>query len=188
MKSIKIPYALKDGKAININEVESGLFCNCYCPICNGKLVARKGKKKIHHFSHYKATTNCSAESILHYWGKHIVYERLIKNLKHLEPLIFKWDCDICYDKHEGNVLKKADKICIEKSLENCRPDITVFNKDNKAIIAIEVVVTHAPEDATINFCNDNNIYLFQINLKTEDDLLELEKEIINCELKNYLL
>ena len=41
--------ALKNGNLISIDEVESGLKCNCFCPVCNSQLVARKGKERVHH-------------------------------------------------------------------------------------------------------------------------------------------
>ena len=33
--------ALKNGNLISINEVKSGLKCDCFCPVCNSQLVAR---------------------------------------------------------------------------------------------------------------------------------------------------
>ena len=40
-------YGLQNNKIINIENVESGLACNCQCPSCGEKLVAKKGKKVI---------------------------------------------------------------------------------------------------------------------------------------------
>jgi competence CoiA-like predicted nuclease len=51
---IKLPYGLKDENLISIDEVESGLACDCFCPACKKQLIAKKGKVNVHHFAHYK--------------------------------------------------------------------------------------------------------------------------------------
>lgn len=58
MKMVNMVYALKNGKTVHISEVESGLKCECICPACGEALIARKGKKVIHHFAH-KSTEEC---------------------------------------------------------------------------------------------------------------------------------
>lgn len=40
------------GKLVRIDQVPKGLSCNCYCPICKSPLIAKKGEKLHHHFSH----------------------------------------------------------------------------------------------------------------------------------------
>ena len=67
-------YALKDDEIIGIQEVESGLKCGCCCPACGEVLVAKKGEKMMHHFSHY-AVNNCEYgyESSIHLAAKDIL-------------------------------------------------------------------------------------------------------------------
>ena len=50
-KNTYMTYALKDGNIISINDVESGLKCESFCPACGERLVAKKGKKRVHHFA-----------------------------------------------------------------------------------------------------------------------------------------
>jgi hypothetical protein len=40
------------GKYVTIDKVKKGLDCNCYCPDCGSPLIAKKGDKLHHHFSH----------------------------------------------------------------------------------------------------------------------------------------
>ncbi|WP_417614850.1 competence protein CoiA family protein [Oceanisphaera sp.] len=53
-----IPFAIRDAdqKVVSVEEVESGLRCQCHCPSCKGILIARKGEQKTHHFSHHKSS------------------------------------------------------------------------------------------------------------------------------------
>jgi hypothetical protein len=39
---------------IGIDDAENGLKCNCICYSCGGKLIARKGDERQHHFAHHK--------------------------------------------------------------------------------------------------------------------------------------
>lgn len=71
---IKLPYGNKNGVDVTIDEVESGLKCECYCPFCKSQLIARKGNLKTHHFAHYKEL-DCGygVETILHKLCKEII-------------------------------------------------------------------------------------------------------------------
>lgn len=60
MDEVLIPYAkrISDGRLVTIDEVESGLACNCICDGCGAPMVARKGKEKAHHFGHAPKSAN----------------------------------------------------------------------------------------------------------------------------------
>lgn len=49
-----MPYAkhVPTGKEVLIDDVPSGLVCDCICVGCGVQVVARKGDEKIHHFAH----------------------------------------------------------------------------------------------------------------------------------------
>lgn len=40
------------GNLVTIDQVPKGLACECYCPECGNPLIAKKGDKVHHHFSH----------------------------------------------------------------------------------------------------------------------------------------
>ena len=73
-KQFNLTVALKDDVITNINDVESGLKCGCVCPACREPLVAKKGKKMMHHFAHH-AGHSCEYgyESSLHLAAKEIL-------------------------------------------------------------------------------------------------------------------
>lgn len=54
----RIPFAIKtdSGQVVAIDDVERGLRCECHCPSCHGRLVAKKGQIKEHHFAHHDAS------------------------------------------------------------------------------------------------------------------------------------
>ena len=64
----------RHGRLWGVDEVSSGLACDCVCPHCQTPLIAKKGNRNRHHFAHYKKI-DCdgSAETILHILGKQIL-------------------------------------------------------------------------------------------------------------------
>ena len=77
IKTIKLPFGLKDGVLVHISEVLQGAACGCVCPCCKAPLLARKGSIKIHHFAHKKGA-DCakSVETALHLASKQILEEQ----------------------------------------------------------------------------------------------------------------
>ncbi|EQB8044838.1 MULTISPECIES: hypothetical protein [Aeromonas] len=57
-QEIRIPFAVRidTGEMVSVDEVERGLACNCKCPSCDGRLVARKADVNAHHFAHHTAS------------------------------------------------------------------------------------------------------------------------------------
>ncbi|MFQ2132373.1 hypothetical protein ACK34S_07635 [Aeromonas hydrophila] len=57
-QDIRIPFAVRidTGQMVSIDEVSRGLACNCTCPSCDGRLVARKADVNAHHFAHHTAS------------------------------------------------------------------------------------------------------------------------------------
>lgn len=54
--TLKLPYGLQSGQLVHIGAVANGLACECVCPGCGARLVARnQGTVKAAHFAHYKA-------------------------------------------------------------------------------------------------------------------------------------
>lgn len=57
---VLIPYAkqLSSGRLVSVDEVASGLECNCVCDCCGASMVARKGEVNVHHFGHAPKSTS----------------------------------------------------------------------------------------------------------------------------------
>ncbi|KPV94068.1 Competence protein CoiA-like family protein [Pseudoalteromonas sp. P1-9] len=79
------------GTLVHIDDVPSGLACECYCPDCGARLEARKGSVNRHHFSHDQRDAkfqNCSygPETELHLALKRLLQQ---KNESHHSYSIF---------------------------------------------------------------------------------------------------
>lgn len=174
MNKIKLPYGLKGGKLVSINDVERGLACGCECPECKSPLVANKGDKKIHYFSHH-SNTNCNGESLLHILGKELFARRVENAIEAGGIITIEWDCTECNSRHEGNLVKAAKRVGLEVVLQGCRPDIVLFDASGKIVALVEIVVKHFPEDAVFKYCDDNKVALLIIDIESIEDVVELE-------------
>lgn len=173
MSNIKIPYALKDGILVHVDSVERGLACGCLCPACNNAVQARQGQRNSHHFSH-AGKVNCKPKKVLCTVAKLLLFNRINDGIENQSVLNFEWECECCYEKHTGNLLKKAASATMNHPLENCKPDIVIFDSNGNPTIAVEIVDSRAIENVSAYY-QDNNIFLIRVKIDRENDLQKLE-------------
>jgi len=184
MKSILYTVAkTADGELIQAYQAEKGSYFSC--PVCNSELLLRKsgniGKNsKRPHFAHKALTANCTPETALHFSFKILLAKKLQQLINENLPFQFHWTCEYCDDRHEGNLLKKIKAIEVEHDLGVCRPDITLFDGEKRVFAVVEIVVTHSLENRVLDFYQNNNIILIQINLTSDTDINELDNKISN--------
>ncbi|HEY8781406.1 MAG TPA: competence protein CoiA family protein [Mucilaginibacter sp.] len=132
---IRLPFGLQNGQLVDISSVESGLACNCVCPSCGQRLVAKKGDWNQHHFAHHNNVECFGAlETALHIYAKNILEEhrRIVLPAVYLDKsrtLIFP-STEVTFE-----------KVVLEKRPNNIIPDIIVFI--NGKPLLIEIAVTH---------------------------------------------
>ncbi|RIX59296.1 hypothetical protein D3P08_03835 [Paenibacillus nanensis] len=177
MSAIKYPFA-KDHSGNIISAKEAISRVDYFCLGCGRNMRRRQGKMRPH-FTHKVEGVNCSPESILHLGFKELMYDRLQSSLTSNSPEVVQWKCFVCKDLHESNLIKKTKLIRKEMSLGVCRPDILLLDEFEKPLIAIEIVVTHEPEESTLKFYKENNIALIKFTLNSETDIELLENEIL---------
>lgn len=168
------------GNLIKANDAEKG--DEFFCPVCKTELILKKSGKtgkgtKRPHFAHRALTPNCTPETALHYSFKTLLVEKLKQDIISDKALPISWRCQYCFEEHAGNLLKKITSVIVEHNMGVCQPDIALFDKDN-VFAVIEVVVTHKPEESVTEYYDKQNIILIQINLKSDQDLDELESKI----------
>jgi len=181
---MKILYTVaidKNGQFVKANDAEKGN--NFFCPVCNSDLVLRKSGKtgkgtKRPHFAHQSLTSNCTSETALHYSFKNLLVNKLQQHITAQMPLPFSWECEYCGIEHSGNLLKKVKTVKIEHNLTLCQPDIALLEENGKVFGAVEIVVTHKPEENVLKYYSKNDIILIQINLTSDKDIDEIERKI----------
>lgn len=183
MAPLLIPFALKDGRIVHVDSVDSGRACGCICPACKEMLVARKGRIRVHHFAH-DAGAACDGESALHATAKLLLFQRIQDALKAqgaAPDMPVVWQCRICPDgcEHQGNLLRRTSGAAMEQTIPgaNIRPDILLTNADGIPSAFLEIVHTHAPEENVIRYAGNNKIPILEFRIQSADDLARIAGE-----------
>ena len=177
----------ENGIPIHIDSVEKGK--RYFCLGCNSEVIAKRGDILQHHFAHKslselndrerKVVFDCikSNESYLHNAFKSRFYQILKEKIKKHEDYIF------CYTpsnlgKQKGNLLKTASGVELEKYVQGLKPDLTLYDRDGKPYVAIEIVVDNKPDRKKLAYYSKNNILLYEIDLEKNnfdvlDDVIE---------------
>lgn len=197
--SLKLPFGIKDGVLVGINQVERGLACNCFCPCCKHPLIARKGESKIHHFAHASGK-ECegAVQTALHMAAKEI----LQRNKRILLPEVIgasyvKYKVPYIYNdfNRETGVIREEqsyrtrwtdirianekyvdfDDVLLEKRFENIVPDIVLIKNGIK--LFIEIAVTHFVDENKLRKIRELKISTLEIDISAMENISFQELE-----------
>ena len=177
-KNLNLLYALKNGELVGVDDVESGLKCECVCPACGERLVAKKGTKMMHHFSHYSGH-NCEHgyETSLHLAAKEI----LQRAKRIMLPAVYLND----KNRSEDWLISKPkeiiiDHVDVEFRTNDIIPDIVVHSKNKQ--LFIEIFVTHRIDEQKLNKIKKASVSTIEIDLSKIEDISseQLENILIN--------
>lgn len=132
-----------EGKYAYIDDVENGLQCNCTCPACGSKLIARnEGKKNKHHFAHYsKIECDYIYQTNIHCMAQEILQDEEYINLPPDYEDCGNWRCLYNGNAHRCHI----DHIESERRVSDIIPDIVITS--GSVTIFVEVYVTHAVDE-----------------------------------------
>ena len=156
-----LPFGLRDGLLVSVNDVERGLQKNVVCPSCQIPLVARKGRRKIHHFAHHNgADCPTGLQTVLHMRAKDIIAEA---------KSIFVPEHSIIIPARQSafNIIKSQkvmlSEVWLEKRLDRIIPD--VLARTSGIELLIEIRVSHAVEESKLDLIKSMNLRAIEVNL-----------------------
>jgi competence protein CoiA-like protein len=175
-----------DGTLQHIDDVPSGLACDCTCPACERRMVAKKGPIQAHHFAHYsdRNDSSCTSagETALHKYAKKILDQRLEIGLP---EMVVSGDGD-------REVVVQATKLKFDRAVLEVRdgsivPDVVLELRDRRLII--EFRVTHACDDVKIARIRAMNVGAIEIDLSQYRDrpLDEIRDDILHTAPRAWL-
>lgn len=175
----KTAYAYLNNQLVYVEDVARGVRCGCVCVKCAGKLIAKKGFIRIHHFAHV-ADTNCfgAAETALHLLSK-----ELISHLPSIQLPQYKLEKEKRLKsgstiKHEGVIVSGGEafitKAVIEQAEDRFVPDITL--ESHSKTLFIEIAVTHKVDKAKLRHIRRAGKPAIEIHLDIKDATLTREE------------
>lgn len=170
-KEPMLTYALDSaGRLVNINSVERGLACKCFCPKCKEPLIAKKGNEggRQPHFAHLKDSF-CEGATMtaMHMLAEHIIAEEMTVMAPQYNSIGAR---QLYFKKIE--VEQRVDRIDLQ-------PDLVGITEDGLRWI-IEIRNTHEIDDIKRNKLIESKLTCLEIDVREQ----ELDKD----KLKSFLL
>ena len=192
----RLTYALNDtGQIVNVDDVPTGIHCNCYCPACNEPLIAKnQGTKRTHHFAHQPGKEcNHAVETMLHILAKEKIREAFLSKPEFWIEYEYKSYCpqyksctftryNECYKSEIRRFNLKEYYDSCEQEIKydniNRRSDLKIFSSrnPNRSPIYLEFYVTHASDIEKLHSGNK----IIEIRIETEEDIIELTQNGIS--------
>lgn len=145
--NVKLYRALREGRIVHVAEVGRGLACDCACPLCGSRLLAKQGPVKAWHFAHYKAP-ECdlvvAGETAIHRAVKEIIGagdEFSLPSVLAYATKQDRWGRIHRMEDASAPIQGIPEDVRCEVSIGDIRPDIVAKMLGHELLI--EVAVTH---------------------------------------------
>lgn len=172
MREPKLTFGDRDDMLVHVSEVDSGLRCGCTCPACGEPLIARNGKRKVHHFGH-KPGADCTSavETALHRAAKQVLvdagYLRIPPVEVQFESYKESWSI------HPEQTIQ-FDAVHPEQRHGEVIPDLTVDVGDRR--LFVEIVVTHDIDENKEKALRGMDVSVLAIDLSSVARAASLEE------------
>lgn len=175
---LALPYGLTvDGRMVSIADVPNGLACNCACPKCHRRLVAKKGAMVRHHFAHESDSVCAGAfETMAHLLAKQIIGEER----RLFVPAVVGRYGEASKVVHSARWLR-FDTVNLEVWQQGLKPDIVARLRGRE--LAVEIFVTHRCEPEKIALLRKRGTATIEISLgamRHHFDAAEFRKAVLS--------
>lgn len=154
---------------VRVEDVPSGLACNCYCAKCESRFVAVHATQCQWHFRHHNVD-DCggSFETAVHLMAKQVLVAEKCMMLPYLKvrPSRDLWQIGTRVTQEELVVSRQLtyfDHVEDEVRMESRIPDIVAFKGGRKLLV--EVFVTHDLTEDKIAWIRENDLATVRVNL-----------------------
>ena len=166
----------QEGRLVHIEDVPSGLECNCVCPECGAELIARKGKTRQKHFAHANRADCAGARmTALHMLAQQIIQEeKKIRTPRYQGKHIYRPEENIVFSEVKLEMQYQEEDV-------NRRPDCVGIDGDKQ--LWIEIKVKHGIDNAKLADIKAHGIMCIEIDLHSL-----LKKEYTEKDVHDILL
>lgn len=143
------------------------------CPLCHGRMIAKLGDIKRHHYAHDEITP-CPPEEVARIAASMWLVQQLDKCLHAGRAVMLTWPCPVCSETHTANLLDGVARVAANLVRDGVRADVALLDPDDSLRA---VVMVHTPNDDTLAHYAQHGIAVIEVkldNIRTR--MLDLER------------
>lgn len=188
-----IPFGLKDGRMVRVQEVATGLSCGCVCPACGHALVAKAKDSNFRrpHFAHYRdADCRTGFETSVHKAAKQLIARQLRLCLPGWDGELDMPNPPMMMDsagfQHLGRPVEypplsvELESASLEVARGDYIPDVTAVDVEGELLI--EIRVSHAVEALKRRRVQSEGVRMLEIDLSRLTIAQSLDPEAFDRE------
>jgi hypothetical protein len=136
------------GQPVHI--LEAGPSQSYYCPVCGGKMIARLGDVKQHHFAH-ETLQFCEPEEVARAAASRWLAHHIQACLNEKRGIIVAWPCPLCHQPHTIDLLDGISEVRQKHEHDELLSDLALMDAENRVRVALllrkpasEALITYA--------------------------------------------
>lgn len=138
-----------NGQAVHISRALRGE--TYICPVCHGKMIAKQGAIKQHHFAHEQVQV-CSPQEVARIVARHWLAQRLENVLATRRGVIMTWPCPLCQHTHTANLLHAVHTIAEEYVYYDALADLALLDAEGDVLGAI--MLARPPQETLVTYAS----------------------------------
>ncbi len=122
------------GEPIHI--LEAGRSEVYFCPVCGGKMIAKLGDIKQHHFAH-ETLQFCEPEAVARAAASRWIANHVQTYLQEGRGIMVTWQCPICHQPHTLDLLKDITQVRQKYAYHELEPDVALLDAQDGVHVAV---------------------------------------------------
>jgi hypothetical protein len=142
------------GQPVHI--LEAGHSEAYYCPVCGGKMIARLGDIKQHHFAH-ETLQFCEPEEVARAAASRWLAHHIQACLNEKRGIVVAWSCPLCHQPHTADLLDGISEVRQKHEHDGLLSDLALMDAENRVRVALllhkpasEALITYARLGITV--------------------------------------
>lgn len=123
------------------------------CPVCHGKMIAKRGEIKQHHFAHDQLQA-CTPEAVARVAARRWLVMELQRMVHARQGIMLTWPCALCKKTHTANLLHDIDLVMENYVHDDVVSDVALLD-DNRITRAV-IALNRPTPDALLAYAQQN--------------------------------
>ncbi|MBN1201682.1 MAG: hypothetical protein JXJ20_07500 [Anaerolineae bacterium] len=136
---------------VHISEAERGQLY--FCPLCGGRMVARLGDIKQHHFAHDELK-RCTPENVTRAAASRWLTLKLQQSQQAHQSVMITWRCPLCQQTHVADLLDGVVQVQPDYVQGGVASDVALLDMDGR--LRAVIAVRQPGEDAITYFAHES--------------------------------